>query len=258
MENSKMEQLRIDLEKAQEGLEKAEQDIDKFSRQLADGQRINQEYIDGLLDKNPDWSVGQAFDGIYQSKPQKMDHLRESHTKAMSARNYYRRQLAAINSEIKQIEAGHREEDAQESGEAIFSQVDEFVKCYNAAQIAFEELKEKVLMHPVTDDLIARAGKCERHVTYGVTAQSHLSPGLLSSLSLDGYAAQLHELTKGGFGQYEDTPAELKIFYDGNVSGDFSINTAFDKRQGGIGFREESPTMKGDRAARGRLAQLLR
>lgn len=238
-------ELQVVLQNAQEGIQTAEKDIQKFDGQLQEGQKLNDENIRILMDKNPSWSVGQAMDAIYQSKPHKLTHLEESKAKAFSALAYYRGKLKTAIEEIRRIEAQKREEETKESARGIFKRIGDFVTAYNSAQSVFAELKQAVLLHPVTDDLIKRAEALGFHPCFGITAQTHLSPAILGSLTMDAYAGVLKELVRGGLGGYENVPLTLKILFDGNLQTPFPADTPFEKRTNPLGIQETSKQLLG-------------
>jgi TolA-binding protein len=238
-EEARMLELKTIVTKAEEGIKTAEKDISKFDGQLSDGQRVNDEQIVILMSKNPGWSVKEALDNIYKTTPHKLTHLEESKTKAIAARNFFRKQLRQASDELHKLEHKKQEQETDASAIRIFSKVKEFRKSYNQTQAIFEELKEAVLAHPGVDDLVKRAAHLNYHPCYGITVQ-FLSPN--PRLTMAEYAMQLSELTKPGVGSYENVPTDLQISYDGNIQTAYPVDTGFDARTTQWGIREEAPT----------------
>ena len=102
-EEARMLELKSIVTKAEEGIKTAEKDIAKFDGQLSDGQRVNDEQIVILMSKNPGWNVKEAMDSIYKTTPHKLTHLEESRTKAIAARNFFRKQLRQASDELQSI-----------------------------------------------------------------------------------------------------------------------------------------------------------
>ena len=238
-DEKRMLDLRAVVTKAEEGIKAAESDLAKFDAQLSDGQKLNDEQIRILMSKNPGWGVREAMDSIYKVVPHKLTHLEESKSKAVAARNFFRKQLREAADELHRLEHRKQEEETDASAIRIFSKVKEFVKSYNQAQALFKDLKEAVLAHPGVDDLVKRAAHLNHHHCYGITVQ-FLSPN--PRLTMAEYAMQLSELTKPGVGSYENVPTDLQISYDGNIQTAYPVDTGFDARTTQWGIREEAPT----------------
>jgi len=253
--DERIDELQVVLKNAEHGIEVAESDVRKFDAQLSEAQKLNDENVRILMEKNPTWTVGQAMDAVYQSKPHKLTHLQESREKALSALSFFRGKARQTADQIKKLEKAKLEEEAQVSGRAIFEQVTSFVRAYNAAQSAFAELKVLVVAHPATDDLVRRAEMLGFHTCFGITAYTHLSPATLNSLTMDAYAGQVSELTKDGLGSYANIPNELKITYDGLVQTPYPVDTPFEKRTSPLGIQEKPNELLG--RAKRRLNEVL-
>jgi hypothetical protein len=254
-DEERIAELQLVLQNAQQGISVAESDIAKFEKQLQEGQKLNDEAVRLLMEKNPTWTVGQAMDAIYQSKLHKLTHLEESKAKALSALSFFRGKLKKATEGIKRIETEKREEEAKESANNLFKRIGDFVAAYNSAQSILAELKVLVVSHPATDDLVRRAEMLGFHTCFGITAYTHLNPATLGSLTMDSYAGQLSELIKGGVGSYNNIPSDLKISYDGTIQTPFPVDTPFMKRTNPTGIQETDKQLLG-RAER-RLNEIL-